>query len=192
MLFFLKNTPDSHSMRNSWFLALSPTFSSMLLPECAKWNLPFYTPVNKSSLQDMNDLIIQFNYPIQRLIEANPLGQIYAIQRNHYISSVCSFNSFSTGLIVWTSACVVSVWVCKHCGNPRPGTVWSGIWGGTTSLPLSFNYGRRRRGGRGSHFNENGPHHKSRSDQVHPQFRLKDSKHRDKIDRTSHHSKHTR
>lgn len=37
-------------------------------------------------------------------------------------------------------------------------------------------------GWRGSHFNENGPHHKSRSDQVHPQFRLKDSKHRDKID----------
>lgn len=90
------------------------------------------------------------NSPIQHLIEGNLLGHIYAIQRNIYILSLCSFNLHSTGLTVWTFVCVVSVWVCKHCGNPRPGTVWSGIWGGTTSLPLSFNYGRRRREGGGA------------------------------------------
>ena len=40
--------------------------------------------------------------------------------------------------------------------------------------------------GGGSHFNENGPHHKNRFGQVHPQFRLKNSKHTDNVDRTIH------
>lgn len=32
--------------------------------------------------------------------------------------------------IVWTPACVVSVWVCKHCGNPqaRYSLVWNMMW----------------------------------------------------------------
>lgn len=47
-------------------------------------------------------------------------------------------SAFSTSRL--NPACAVCMWVCKHCGNPRPGTVWSGIWGGTTSLPQSFNY----------------------------------------------------
>lgn len=77
------------------------------------------------------------------------------------------------------------VWQACECVNtvqrPRLGTLRSGIWGGTTSLPLSHflitSKGDEVGGGGGSHFNENGPRHKSGSNQVHLQFRLKDSKH---------------
>lgn len=44
--------------------------------------------------------------------------------------------------------------------------------------------------GGGSHSNENGPHHKSRFDQVHPGVRPKDGKHTDNLDCTIHYSKH--
>lgn len=126
---------------------------------------------------------------IQRLKEKNVLGPKLATIKK---SCMYSFNQSSTP-IVWSAACV-DVWVCKYCGNPRPGTVWSGIWGGTTSLPQTFNYKWRWVvvvvvGG---YFNENEPHHKSRFDQVHLQFRLKDSKHTDNMNRTTHRSEHTR
>lgn len=40
--------------------------------------------------------------------------------------------------------------------------------------PVSHSLLITSEGGEGGHFNENGPHHKSRFEQVHPQFRLKD------------------
>lgn len=76
----------------------------------------------------------------------------HAAEDNLHISSSNSFNLHSTSLIVQTSACVASVWVCKHCAKSRPGTgsglLWYMRWYHQSPTVPLFNYRQRRRGGR--------------------------------------------